>query len=82
MLLQSHFVIATLAALGASPDRAPAELRGAAIFQAAAGKSGKARKEQCNYFMKYTKSLGRGLRDRTMLAFSRTTDSSVCPQLS
>ena len=61
MLLQSHFVIATLAALGASPDRALAELREAAIIQPAVGKSGKARKEQCSYFTEDTKSLGRGL---------------------
>lgn len=38
MLLQSHFVMATLAALGAPPDRAPAGLRGAAFFQPGEGK--------------------------------------------
>ena len=61
MLLQSHFVIATLAALGASPDRALTELKGAANIQPAVGKCGMAREEQCNYFTEDTKSLGRRL---------------------
>lgn len=67
-----------LAALGASPDRALAELRGTAIIQPAAGKSGKARKKQCNYFKKDTKSLGKGLWDYTVLAFLKISNNSSC----
>lgn len=47
-------------------------------YSVSSGKSGKERKEQCNYFIEDIKSLGRGLLDDTVLAFSRLVTTLEC----